>query len=67
MTDAKEMPSKHQVRVRVYGDWEIFAVARHASLQGSLKLRTAGILKKARPVQIVHSSSQQQYSAVASF
>lgn len=62
IADVKEMALNHQVRVQEYGDQEILTLNRHVSLQGNLKLRTAGILKKVRSSQTAHSRSQQQYS-----
>lgn len=63
MTDAKEMPSNQQVRMQVYGDQEILTLNSHVSFRGNLKLKTDGILKKARPVRTVHPRSQLQFSA----
>lgn len=62
IADVKEMALNHQVRVQEYGDQEILTLNRHVSLQGNLKLRTAGILKKVRSSQTAHLRSQQQYS-----
>lgn len=46
-----------------YKDEETLTV----SVQGNLKLRTTGILKKARPMQAIHSRSQQIFSLRDSF
>lgn len=61
--DANTMPSNHQARMQEYRSQETLIV----SLQGNLKLRTAGILKKARPMQTIHSGSQHIFSLRASF